>query len=489
MREEISLKEAVLADSLLNQVINFVFSSSRRVYLVGGCLRDLILSRPTLDIDLVIEGETLSFSSQLADFLNSSYYPLDEKRKMGRIVVRKNEVTRTIDLSPLYGQIEKNLMERDFTINALALDTSLFRKEVISIKEVIDPVGGLRDLKAGRIKVASKDSFKGDPVRLLRALRLAGELKFKLSSETLTSLKKEAILIKRVSVERVCEELLRLLALNNSSYWFQSLEELGFIKVIFPELVLLKGLTQNQFHHLDVWGHTLLTLAELDKILLNLKGHFKRVRKIKNHLKEPLHGDFPRLIFLKFSTLFHDIGKSLTKSIDEKRRIHFYEHPKVGLNLLKPILERLKLSNRAKKAILTTVKEHMRPGYLVEEKKITGKAISHFLKDGGKEVPEILILSLADRFAAKGPLSKKETITRHQKLVRALMEEYFEKRELKPLLITGQDLIDNFNLKPSPFIGKIMSIIEKAQLEKKLSSREEAISFVQNYLKRCKKIK
>jgi len=468
-------------DELFLKIIQFIKSKPERVYLVGGYLRDRILEREGGDIDLAVAGDVGKYGRELADTLGGSFFLLGGKQQVARIVV-KDGGQRKIDICALRGGIEDDLRLRDFTINALAVDAENLAEGLTPV-QIIDVTGGLRDLKNRKISVVSSEALKDDPLRVLRAVRLSIELDFDIEPKTFSLLKGFANLIKNISSERVQQELYLTFSLSGSCEAIKSLDELNVIELIIPEFKEMKGVAQNDYHHLDVWNHTLLALKNLDEILTNLKKIFPDERgKILHHLNQPFQGGFNRVVPLKFATLLHDIGKPRTKSIDSSGIIHFYNHSEVGAGLAKNICKRLKISKEGVMIVGKLVAEHMRIGYLSKEENLTDRAMRRFLRDCGKETVEVLLLSLADRRATLGPLSPPESLNRHESFIKKVMKAHLSAVEKpKPHLVTGYDLMKELNLKPGKFIGRLLEEIEEVQAEGKISTKKEALSFAKNY--------
>lgn len=485
----LSVDHLTKRDRLLAKLLPFFSARSERIYLIGGYLRDLLLGRVSPDVDFVLEGDAAAYARYIADALGCSFFVLDKTLGTSRIVAREDGEVRTIDLALLRGgDINSDLRLRDLTIDAMALDLKDFvAKKVAKVPgDLIDPFGGWRDLSEKRIEAVSNSAFLDDPLRLIRAFRLSASIDFKISDRTLKLIKDFAYLIPQSSAERVQDELLKILSLLRSADILSEMEKANLIDQIFTELTVTRGVKQDGFHHLDVWDHSLLALRRLEDILAQLEVFSPDLkRKIHAHLDQDIQGEYKRLTSLKLATLFHDVGKPATRSVNEKGRVRFTSHQKVGADITKGFLTRLRFGDRFNKLVLLLVKEHLRPGFLANENPPTRRAIYRFLRDTGEAAPEVLLLSLADRLAARGPAATRELDQRHQETVHLLMEEYFRRREEKPLspLVTGDDLMQTLNLKPGPLIGQLLERIREAQDEGKVVSKGDALRLVKKYLK------
>jgi putative nucleotidyltransferase with HDIG domain len=325
----------------------------------------------------------------------------------------------------------------------------------------------------------TKGSFSEDPLRVLRAFSFAAALGFKINSATLKAAKEAKKKLVNVSGERIRDELFKIFTSHKSYDCLVELDRLKILEIIFPEIKKMRGIGQGPYHHLDVWQHTLETLKQLEIIL---KGN--RNSDIRLFFGELISGERKRETLLKFAALLHDVGKPATlRHIGG--RTTFHGHERIGLKIAEGISRRLKLSNEEIYLLKTIVLWHLRPGYLADNKILTARAKFRFFRDSGKEAVSILLLSLADQRATKGPLTTAQSRIRHEKTVSRLIREYYRKLKIKKdiRLINGNDLIREFGLEPSALIGKILSELEELQAIGKISSKSEAIKAAQRYLK------
>jgi len=246
------------ASSLLIQVSGLLKGKHIRAYLVGGFVRDVLLGRDTADIDIAIDADILKIAPQLVDSLQGKFVLLDEINKIGRIIIKD----WTIDLASFSGDIEDDLTRRDFTIDAMAVDLRQLLSDS-SEPALIDPFNGQADLDKGIIRLVTPTAFKDDPVRLLRALRLATEFDFTIDRKTEIELKQVASLIAGVPGERVREELLRVFNHSHGGQVFRDMDKLGLLTALIPELLPLKGVAQPKEHYWDVFEHSINTVSAL----------------------------------------------------------------------------------------------------------------------------------------------------------------------------------------------------------------------------------
>jgi tRNA nucleotidyltransferase/poly(A) polymerase len=228
------------------------------IYLVGGAVRDALLGRENHDLDFVQAGDPRPFARQLANRLGAAYYTLDGERRMGRVVLQSGtDKTYTLDFTPLDPEgLAVDLRRRDFTINSLAL-------RIDKPDQLIDPLGGETDLAEKRLRISSPTAIADDPIRALRAVRMALEFELRMTPETLRAVRAGAPQLGNVSVERRRDELFRLLDGRRSASAIRLIDQFGAVEAVLPGLSSLKGAPQSAPHIYDVWTHTLDTLAQL----------------------------------------------------------------------------------------------------------------------------------------------------------------------------------------------------------------------------------
>ena len=253
--------------SILVRVQQFVSRRQISAYLVGGFVRDMLSGRSTADLDIAIAADAYQTAVDLSDDLGGTYVPLDEVNRIARVVLPRTsgqEVKQWyIDLSTLAGDIRQDLGRRDFTVNAMAVELKTLIENPSDFK-VLDPFKGRQDLEKRLIQTVSKAVFEEDPARLLRAVRLAAELDFRLSPAAESLVRRDAALISRVAGERVREELVRILAVDRAGKVVRRLDDLGLLTALIPELENLRGVEQPKEHHWDVLNHSIETVRAVD---------------------------------------------------------------------------------------------------------------------------------------------------------------------------------------------------------------------------------
>jgi len=471
---------------LIIPVIQLAGKRKAKLYLVGGTLRDLVLGRAkeNPDFDFAIKKGAINFGRALSKELGCGFVLLDKEHGSCRVVRKLKHKICTYDFTDFRGvNIEDDLLHRDFTINSIALeDRHIFHGKDLS-SYLIDPYGSRQDIKGKIIKPVSSLSFKEDPLRILRAFSFASILKFNIHPSAYKLITPVKSKLKNVSGERIRDELFKIFATQEAYECFMLLEKTGALKIIFPETKGMRGIGQGAYHHLDVWNHTLETLKQLESIFGNL-----RKEEIIDFLEEAISAERKRSALLKLAAFLHDVGKPSTLKHEEGGRVTFHGHERAGLNIATVIARRLKLSNDEINILRRVILWHLRPGYLSDLEILTARAKFRYFRDTGHEALSVLLLSLADQRATKGPLTTVLSRKRHEKTVDILTKELFKKKteKKKVRLITGDDLIKKFNLKPSPLIGKLLSDIEELRAIGKIADKASALKAAAKIIKTSK---
>jgi poly(A) polymerase len=457
------------------------------IYLVGGYLRDYFLGDIPQDIDFITTADPSIVASEVAKRWNGKSFLLYDEEKTYRVVVNGDQNRRTLDFAAVKGpSVEEDLSYRDFTINAMAVDIErLIKEEGLRLpRDLIDKHYGWRDLSRGILRECNNESFLMDPVRLMRAFRFRHALDLEYEERTLNHLKKYASLITKVPGERVTVELMEALLISDASGVFSELESIGLLQYIFPDLTETVGLEQNAYHHLDVWSHTLLTMQELDRLLANPEKIYPaHAGEIHKRMRENLQDLQPRSSFLCLAALYHDVGKVETFTRNGSGRIHFYSHQKHSEDAVVRLVRRLRLSNKASDYLLNTVGKHMDIALNLKERP-SAREIRRMINRLGDELVDVVILSTADRFATRGPMTTEQGLNIYVAFCRYLLDEYYREKDIPPL-IKGRDLIEELGLSQGPMIGEILAEVRLAQMEGVVGDRIEALSLARDILSRA----
>jgi putative nucleotidyltransferase with HDIG domain len=445
-------------------------------WLVGGAVRDRLLGRPTSDYDVVLSADPEPVARSLARHAGGHPFALSDEFGAWRVVA--HDKRWQVDLLPLGGgTIEADLAGRDLTINALA--------EPLAGGDHVDPFGGRADLFAGRLRMVSSAAFSKDPLRTLRVARIACELGFSVDPETAAAARAAAPLLDGIAAERVFAELRRIVRAQRAVAGFELMDRLGATPVVVPELAALHGVEQSQYHHLDVYDHTVAVLAQVIELGRDpegaLGGHGAALGAV---LAEPLANELTRGEALRFGALFHDVAKPKTRRVSPEGRITFIGHDAVGAEMTVAALARLRASERLQQHIAALSRNHLRLGFLVHEQPVSRRALYRYLRACAPVEVDVTLLSVADRLATRGYGSER-AIERHLKLARTMIGEALRWRASPPEpLLRGDEIAHELGLRPGPEIGRLLSELEEASFAGEVSTREQAIERARELLGR-----
>ncbi len=450
------------------------------VFLVGGTVRELALGRESPDLDLAVSDQTLDLARDLARTLGGTYILLDEEERTARVVAGSD----ILDLAEFRAPgIEGDLKGRDFTINALALELG----ELLTGGPVtlLDPLGGLEDLARGLIRQVAPANLTADPLRLLRAFRFAATLGFRLTPDTLAAISERAALIAGVAGERLRQELFLLLAAPRAAPVLREMDRAGLFCHLLPELCDAKGVAQDGFHHLDVFAHSLETLACLEDVLRAPERYFGGPAP---ELRRLAQDGWWRAV-VKLAALFHDAGKPKVQSRRlDPERYTFYYHEKVGVELFTQAARRLRLSQAELRTVSQLIGWHMRPFLLLpafRRGELTPRALGRMVRALKNHLAAGLAVAMADSLAAQGRQKPPESEAALGALAEAawrFLKERLEPQEQQPRLLTGHDLKERFRLTPGPRFRDLLTAVEEAQWEGRVRTREEALALVERLL-------
>jgi tRNA nucleotidyltransferase/poly(A) polymerase len=442
-------------------------------WLVGGCLRDELLGRRVRDVDIAVDGRPQPLARALADHFKGGVYATSDFFGTWRVVVGDLH----IDVAALRGgpfgdppdpatralRLEADLRGRDVTVNALA--------RPLDGDEIFDPLSGLSDLAAGRLRLCSPASLDDDPLRVLRLARLARVFDLVPDAAATEAAFRAAPGLARVSGERVRDELCVLLAARQASIALRDLAVWGALAVVLPEVDRLRGVQQNPYHHLDVFEHTLEALTYVVGVVAQLGGR----RFLATPEEAGLPGVEP-LVPVSWAVLLHDIGKPIVRVVDEQGRVIFWHHDETGRQMCADIGRRFNFSNRFVEYVGTLVRQHLRLGFLAREQPLSRRALARYRRDVSPWVFESVVVSLCDRLATRGEKTSLTSMARHYRLARTVWSGV--SKLPAPQLLSGGDVMELLGLEPGPAVGRALDALEEEIEAGEVTDADEARAFL-----------
>ena len=498
---------------IFRAITNLLEPQHGNAWLVGGTLRDALVGRELHDLDLIVDVPAVAFARQLADALGGSFVLLDAENAVARVVLSEQLY---LDFAQMRGAtIDDDLALRDFTVNALAVPLLPDG----SLGAIHDPLNGQADIVAGIVRLCSSNAFVEDPLRMLRAVRIAAIFGWQLDPDLDQALRHHADLIRRVSLERVRDELMLLLTTPHSAMWLRYLDRAGVLRHVFPETTPMHGETQPIVHFLDVWEHTLEAICALEWLwheLTNsvdsmppfppadlddpfppaffampeakrtypeLQARLRWHERIVTHMNATV-GGYSHLVLLKLALLFHDIAKPATRQDKPDGSVSFYGHQDLGADQAITIGQRLRLSRAQIDHVQRIIRGHMRPGQL-QDQDTTHRAMYRYFRDLGDVGVDTLLHSLADHLATRGHLLSVPHWHHHVTWTDSMLDFiWLQPADQKPApLLTGHVLMQELGLQPSPLIGQLLEIIHEAHAIGEISTQAEALALARIRLK------
>ena len=457
-------------------------SQSKSFWLAGGIVRDSAFNREVNDVDIAADFDPVALARDYANSRGLGFVVLDEERRVARIVI--SEPRRIdIDIAKLTGEtIEEDLANRDFTINAIAL------KPYGDGWAVIDPFDGIGDINQKALRPVSAASIKADPVRGVRAFRFSSTYGLSILPDVVQQIKQSLPLISAIPGERILAELLHILNCDGGVSAFKEMAQCGLLFALFPELDGTVGVTQNDWHHLDVFEHSIETVYALEEEFCHDFPEWLNPWKdmVTASLNKEVSFGVTRLAVVKLAAILHDCGKPACRAVAEDGKVTFYGHEKTGETMAESAAKRLRLPNSAIDGLKTLVKNHLRPFNAIADETITKRAMYRYHRDLGEWAIAGIVLALADARATKGPAVTEQRRETERLATRELMayieSETIAKTTQREPLLTGNDLMRELGLKPGPIIGKALELLREAENVGEISSKEEALELVKQML-------
>lgn len=451
----------ILDKPIFHQISETADQCGLECYVVGGYVRDIFLERPSNDIDVVVVGSGIEVATALKQRLGKKAH-LSVFRNYGTAQVKyfdtevefvgaRKESYQRESRKPFVenGTLEDDQNRRDFTINAMAI---CLNKERFG--ELVDPFDGIYDLEDGIIRTPLDPdiTFSDDPLRMMRCVRFATQLRFYIEEETFDALTRNAERIRIISGERITEELNKIMLTDTPSRGFVELQRCGLLPLILPELSALDIIeTRNGRSHKNNFYHTL-------EVLDNVCKH-----------------DSDHNLWLRWAALLHDVGKTKSKRWDNVAGWTFHNHNYIGAKMVSTIFRRLKLPLDAKmKYVEKLVNLHMRPIVIADEV-VTDSAVRRLMSDAGDDIDALMTLCEAD-ITSKNEVRKKQFRENfrlvREKLADLKVKDY--KRLFQPV-VDGNEIMEMFGLKPSQEVGILKQTIKDAVLDNKVPNEREAL--------------
>lgn len=430
-------------------------------YLVGGYVRDRLLNRESSDIDIMVEGDAISYAKLLGNKIGVSKIVEFKEFGTARIPYEKFEIEVSSARSESYSKESRNpkvefstfeddMSRRDFTINAIAASI-----HPDTFGQLHDPFGGVKDLHKGLIitPLDPDTTFDDDPLRMLRAIRFSAQLNFDIAPNLMDSICRMKDRIKIIAWERITNEIIKILKTKKPSVGFYVLRDTGLLDVLFPEFSIMQGIeTIEKMSHKDVFIHTLQVIDNAAELSDKMK--------------------------IRFAALVHDIAKPQTKKFIDGKGWTYHAHEVAGIYLMRKLSKKMKLSNELTEYLCKLIKLHLRPISLAK-KGVTDSAIRRLIVETGEDIDDLMILCRAD-ITTKNESKVKQYLNNFIK-VEELVKDVKLRDEFRAFQspVRGAEIMEKFNLKPGKNVGKIKKAIEDAILDGVINNdHDEALKFM-----------
>lgn len=447
------------------------------LHLVGGFLREAWYGRASRDIDLAVEGDLAPVLRALEAATGSKAFELGQRFSSYRIT----DGGFSVDVSPMHpGGLRADLARRDYTVNTLAVALSRIRPGV-SAEDVQCHAAAFDDLDAGVLRMVSREGLRDDPARILRGYRLAATCGFTPDGLTRQAWRELASTLVEAAPERLHEELLR---------WFSSPTDLAptlkwcaddaVLWELFPDLRATIGCAQNDFHHLDVWEHTLEALSALDAVVAEPPPALAPWHaELSQAWSSPISGMATAGTLTRLAMLLHDIAKPPTRHVQADGHVTFYGHQEMGAGMVAQGLQALKFSTDETDFIILLILEHLRLGFYCEYDPLPPRLIYRFLTRLGQAAPLMLLHNLADCAATRGERSS-GSLEQHTRAAREILSHYYRADTVAapPVLLDGHAIMELLGLPPGKLVGRLKDALLEATASGEVLDVEQAREYV-----------
>jgi putative nucleotidyltransferase with HDIG domain len=443
-------------------------------WVVGGAVRDRLLGRQVLDLDIAADGDPRAMARRVAVIAGGPAFQLSGE--FGAWRVHAPDRSWQVDITVLQGaSIQEDLAQRDFTVNAIA--------EPLGGGALVDPNDGAGDLERRCLRMVSEESFDRDPLRVLRLARFACGLEFEPDEATVAAATARAPRIGEVAQERVFGELKHLVGTERALAGLALMARIGLTEHVLPELHALRGVEQNRFHHLDVHDHTLEVLQatiDLERDPAASLGA-ENGEAIAAFLAEPLADGLTRAGALRFGALLHDAGKPATRGLTPEGNVTFLGHDREGARISREALTRLRASEKLRAHVAALAEHHLRLGFLVRHRPLDRRTVHRYLTQCRPVEVDVTLLSVADRLATRGENSG-PAIAAHLEVARGLVAAALEWRAAgaREPLVRGGELAAALGIEHGPRLGELLAAIDEAAYAGDVSSAEQAIALARS---------
>jgi len=446
-----------------------VILAGRAAWIVGGAVRDKLLGRATADLDLALADDPADAARALARATGGAPFRLSGAFGAWRVVAPDRRWH--VDMVVLRdGDIGADLGARDFTLNAMAVP--------LAGGELLDPHGGRADLEARRLRMVTPGALADDPLRALRAVRMAIELDLTIEPATAAAISAAAPGLERVAAERIFAEFKHVIRSPAVRTGLQLMDAHGITAQVLPELIALHGVEQNVFHHLDVHDHTLEVLDQVAAIERDplAAGFGEHAEAVGGLLREPLADELTRGDAMRIAALLHDAAKPWTRSERPGGGFGFPGHDRAGAELARAVLRRLRASSTLGDHVAALCLHHLRLGFLVHERPLDRRAIWRYLRATEPYAADVTVFTVADRLATRGK-NADAAISAHVALAREVLGPALARRAQgagEPL-VRGDELARELGIRPGRELGELLAQLEEDRFAGAIATPADAL--------------